>query len=426
MVGLVGLAILIFIITAVIRRRRAERFDKDVALAAAEAAATAHNPGFDDDYGYSSAGHGVGGYGYADTYQAPVQFPPTRETYGMSNIGATSYPDPDNYSVGTGRGPGAAGIGAGALYRSKSGKDQPDPFNAYAAPQDSAIPQQQANLRYRNPGQDHWGDQNLAGGGYDVARSQPYPDAAGVVRNKSIQSSHPAQSLASHYSTDPLTQDSTATVQPPPVPDSYLDRYRAGFDPEKHLPQTRPLSEISMTDAYGGITTGKQQPIPEKPGDARDISNPFEGYSSGDRISGASDYSEGVVPVFAHGDSRMSLRDDEDYGAGRRVLKVCLIPMPQRLPNSDSFSPYAGGKRVNQSRRGRVRPRRPAPSQTPSNRASCSLSLLLLLPLTLSRPLAHFLYAQADVAFWPQGLFIQISAAPCSTFSFGPSSSPVY
>jgi hypothetical protein len=316
-VGLVGLAILIFIITAVIRRRRAERFDKDVALAAAEAAATARNPDFDDDYGYGSNRHGVGGYNYADTHQGPVQFPPTRETYGMSNIGPNVYADPDNYSVGAG-GPGAAGIGAGTLYRSKSGKDQLDPFGAYPALQDPTIPQQQASLRYRNPARE---GPSPAGGNYDAARTQPYPDAGGVARSKSIQSSNPAQSLSSHYSTEPLTQDPYA--YPPPVPESYLDHYRTRFDPENHQPQTRPLSTTSMSDVYGGVMTGKQQPALEQTGSAGDFPNPFEAHASGDRNSGSSDYSEGNHPVFAHDDPRMSLRDDEDYGVGRRVLKVC-------------------------------------------------------------------------------------------------------
>jgi hypothetical protein len=378
-VGLVGLAILIFIVTAVIRRRRADKFDKDAALAAAEAAATAHNPNFDDDYGYGSARHGVGGYGYTDTYQPPA-FPPMRETYGMSNIGANAYPDPDNYSVGTGGGPGAAGIGAGTLYRSKSGKDQLDPYNAYAAHQDPIVPQQQANLRYRNPGQDHWEDPNLLGGGY-----QPHPDSAGVVRSKSIQSSNPAQSLASHYSTDPLTQD--PNTQPPPIPESYLNHYRAGFDPEKHQPQTRPISTASMTDAYGGVATGRQPPVIEKSGNAGDLSNPFEGQMSGDRNSESSNYSEGIHPVFAHDDPRMSLRDDEDYGAVRRVLKVCLLDVSLHfLYSTLSFFLLLRLQTSNIPSHGRARLCQSVSPFATSNCASCSLSLLLLFPRALPRP----------------------------------------
>ena len=313
----------------VIRRRRAESFDKDVALAAAEAAATSQHPNFDDDYGYSSNGHGVGSYGYTDTYhQDPVKFPPTREAYGMSDIGGTAYADPDNYSVGTGAGPGAAGIGAGTLYRSKSGKDQPDPFSAYTVHHDPTVSQRQASLRYRNPAQDRWDDPGPVGGCHDVAQnvSHPHPDN-GVVRSKSLQSNNPAPSLSSHYSTDPLTQDPYA--QPPPMPESYLDHYRTGFDPERHQPQARPLSMASMTDAYSGVAPGKplaqQPPVPEKPGNAGDFPNPFDNQTSGDpRLSGSSNYSEGPHPGFGHDDLRMSLRDDEDYGAGRRVLKVCL------------------------------------------------------------------------------------------------------
>jgi len=326
-VGLIGLGILIFIVTAVIRRRRAERFDKDVALAAAEAAATAHNPDF-DDYGYSSNGHGVGTYGYADTYrQDPVTYAPTREAYGMSDVGGVSYADPDNYSVGTAAGPGAAGIGAGALFRSKSGKDQQDPFNAYVVHQDPVMQQNQASLRQRAPTQGRRDDPGLGGGGYDAARNVSRPDN-GVVRNKPIQSNNRPPSPSSHYSTDPLTHDPYA--QPPPLPESYSDHYRVDPGPERHQPQARPVSAVSTvsaTDAYGGIAPAKplaqQPPAPREPGNTGYFPNPFASKTSGDRpVSGASDYSEGVHPGFGHDDPRMSLRDDEDYGAGRRVLKV--------------------------------------------------------------------------------------------------------
>ena len=78
-VGLVGLAILIFIFTMIIRHCRVEKFDKDVARTAVEAATTAHNPDFDGDYGYSLSSHGAGGYSYTDTYHHdPVTFPPMR------------------------------------------------------------------------------------------------------------------------------------------------------------------------------------------------------------------------------------------------------------------------------------------------------------------------------------------------------------
>ena len=353
-VGLVGLGILIFIVTAVIRRRRAERFDKDVALAAAEAAATAHNPDFDDDYGYGSSGHGVGGYGYADTYHPdPVSFAPTREVYGMSDVGGTAYADPDNYSA-TGGGPGAAGIGAGVLYRSKSGKNQPDPYNAYGAQNDATMPQHQANIRYRNPAQDRREDPSLIGGGYDVTRnaSQPHPDG-GVARNKSMQSNKPGHSLASRYSTDPLPQD--PHTQQPPAQESYQDHYRTKADSEKHQPQMRPVSTASVTNAYSGTTPGnppvQQPPVPEKPGNAGELPNPFESQTPGDyRLSSSSDYSEERHPGLSPG-------DDEDYGAGRRVLKVGLSMSWSVFKLI--FFPCSGGKRVNRSCHKRVRPCQP-------------------------------------------------------------------
>ncbi|KIM86042.1 hypothetical protein PILCRDRAFT_5115 [Piloderma croceum F 1598] len=50
-VSLVGLAVLITLVTTCIRRRRAEKFDRDVAEAIMQAAATSHSANF-DDYGY--------------------------------------------------------------------------------------------------------------------------------------------------------------------------------------------------------------------------------------------------------------------------------------------------------------------------------------------------------------------------------------
>jgi hypothetical protein len=86
---------------------------------------------------------------------------------------------------------------------------------------------------------------------------------------------------------------------------------------------------------------------------------------SGDRPnSGTSDYSEGTHPIFAHDDPRMSLRDDEDYGAVRRVLKVCLFILVI-FPRFTLISlPCSGGKRVSRSHHDRVRPCRPAPMST--------------------------------------------------------------
>ena len=425
-VGLIGLGILIFIITTVIRRRRAEKFDEDVALAAAEAAATAHNPDF-DDYGYSSSNHGVTGYGYADTYhQDPVTFPPTREAYNMSEVGGTGYADT---TAGTGGGPGAAGIGAGVLYRSKSGKNQPDPYHAYAVHNDPAVPQNPANMRHRNPGQGQWEDPSLVGGGYDVARriSQPLP-AGGVARQKSVQSTNPAPSQSSHYSTDPLTHDPYS--QPPPIPESYLDRYRAGTDPENHEAQERPLSTASTADAYGGVIPGKpliQQPsAPQQPGNSDDLLNPFDGQPGNDRrLSDASRYSDGSQPDFGNDEPRMSLRDDEDYGAGRRVLKVGLSTCQIIFSiQAHLFFPYRWrtNKLIPPRSCGHVGTCSPN-----SNRTSClplSLPLLLLLTLLSFVLLVCFLHIPTGVVRWSPGLITE-NCHSFYLFTFG-LISPVY
>jgi len=123
-----------------------------------------------------------------------------------------------------------------------------------------------------------------------------------------------------------LTYDPYA--QPPPIPETYLDRYRAGADPETHEIQARPISTASATDAYGGVAPGNllarlPSPPQHQPVHTDDLLNPFDSRPEVDRRhSDASHYSDGFQPDFGNDEPRMSLRDDEDYGAGRRVLKV--------------------------------------------------------------------------------------------------------
>jgi len=255
----VVLAIIIWLITAAIRRRRAKRFDLDVAQAAAEAAATSRPPDF-DDYDYSSA-HGVAPamYGYSDNSHGTFsQQPMAHDAYGMSELSGPTY--------GTGPGSehneayyGAAGLGAGAMYNSKSTGPGNEPYNAYAA-----APQEQI-LRYRSPAPGEtvdWNDPALAaGGGYAVARninqSQQSAEAPLLNRNRSQGANTVlTQSSQSQYTTsDHPTQ---------PLPESYADHYKQGFTP-------RPKSEASE-NAYGGLAAA---PAARNPSPEDELPNPF-------------------------------------------------------------------------------------------------------------------------------------------------------
>jgi hypothetical protein len=140
-VGLVCLAILVALITNAIRRRRAQKFDRDVAEAAREAAAAAHAspPNFHDfdDYGYNAdqsvyTDNTHGSYG-----QQPLQ-PSGYESYNMADLPAMANPAVAAalYRAEQGQpveeGPwNSAGVGTTGLNRSRS---TTAPYSAFAGP----------------------------------------------------------------------------------------------------------------------------------------------------------------------------------------------------------------------------------------------------------------------------------------------------
>jgi hypothetical protein len=353
-VGLIGLVIFIAIVTNVIRRRRAKRFDDDVAQAAAEAAATAHAPIFLDDpeddgrtYHSGAGGPGSGGYpttGYSDNSHGTYGQPPMHETYGMSEM---HYPPYDTYAAGAVA--GAAGVGT-VMQRAKSLKgmhelaappgmagydagpvpgagERQTPYPAFAGPAHDAP-------RYRpapgNPDFDLLEAAGLgaAGAAGAAATARPGPsqqaawnDTADVARNRSVGTrgtrspptdghhSSPASASTHH------THHTTASPAPAASNESYAAHYAPGFRPD-----ARPVEE----DAYGGYTD-EAQPMGHGEGAAV---NPFSTPSQGGDGS-ASDYSdqEEPAPVTRHvgvEESRMSFRDEEDYEAerGKRILTI--------------------------------------------------------------------------------------------------------
>ncbi|KAF4564966.1 hypothetical protein EYR36_002909 [Pleurotus pulmonarius] len=126
-VGVVVLAVVFALITNAVRKRRARKFDREIADAAAEAAA-AQAPAFldddDDDIERRAAGYGrggtSGGYGGNGSKESYTGY----DSYGQPNLGYESYgmsEIPTNASAtGLVASAGAAGIGASALARARS------------------------------------------------------------------------------------------------------------------------------------------------------------------------------------------------------------------------------------------------------------------------------------------------------------------
>ncbi|KAF8518148.1 hypothetical protein BU17DRAFT_91272 [Hysterangium stoloniferum] len=167
-VGIAGLIVAFILVTTCVRRRRARRFDRDVAEAAAQAAATSHvNPALDDDdYPYPDGGYGARPMAYKDDitphrdlskssghgslYQDPMSHA-QNESYNMADMGgvagvgalAAGYgaQQHQGYGVqGQNQGPAQGYPQQGFAYGSQNqgGYPQGDPY--YAPPPPSRTP----------------------------------------------------------------------------------------------------------------------------------------------------------------------------------------------------------------------------------------------------------------------------------------------
>ncbi|KAG6328129.1 hypothetical protein ID866_10960 [Astraeus odoratus] len=138
-VGLIGLALFILLVTTATRRRQVIKFDKEIAAAAAEAAKSTPSP-FDDfsesgggDYGYSD--NGCGAYGMGEVAQSDL--------YVASAVAAVERARSKKESkVGV---PSIAGVGAGNLAREPSRRA---PCHAFAGPNSQAAQDPASNLSY--------------------------------------------------------------------------------------------------------------------------------------------------------------------------------------------------------------------------------------------------------------------------------------
>ena len=336
-VGLIVAALIIVFIVNAIRRRRAEKFDRDVAEAAAEAAASSRSP-FDDYSSYpNSGGNGGGnggGYGYSDnshgTYQLPPLAPPN-EVYGMTEM--SQY---DPYAAGAaslaasavGRSrsrkesepgaPGIAGVGAGTLAREPSKRA---PYHAFAGPgpQPHELQGSNGTFRSRRSNQDVLEAAGL-GGAPPIPNNNNGANGAYVTRKPSES----AQST--QFGRSQFGSMSSGGHHPTPL--------QPGYPVESYYPQR---NDSLSPDPFAGYPPGAtvSKPLP----------NPHDGSAPLPSLAGhQSDHNEdfgdsGSPTALRSDEQRMSYQDDTDYSQGNRVLRVRLLAGPPSLLTRASRSP---------------------------------------------------------------------------------------
>lgn len=341
-VGIIVVVIIIVIITTAIRRRRAKDFDRDVAEAAADAAANAHAPNFtddDDEYGYRNqqdlarshslyTGYSDGSHG---TYTQPPM-PSNPESFNMREL-----PPFDPYAPGLGAGAGAAGVGAAGLNRARSTNQ---PYAAFAAPNDNYMDPSMVG-GYPQPMGAHGQDIDLLaaagltgaaagslarGPSQNVTMPMPQQQQADITRNKSLGAATLGSSAHGEHDAYYTPGYDTGMYQSP----------AQGYPPVQAPEQQRQsmygehyLGSSAMPDPYGGYldvesaSPGSELQNPHSPmpvGEPRPMSGQFSGQED------SSEDEHGAEGSAWHGqdEARLSLRDEEDYGYGgsRRVLKV--------------------------------------------------------------------------------------------------------
>ncbi|GLB45598.1 hypothetical protein LshimejAT787_2400560 [Lyophyllum shimeji] len=263
-VGLVAVALCIALITNIVRRRRAQKFDREIAEAAAEAAA-APAPIFlddDDDDDDRRRPYGAGGYadhpynsggGYSDvsshgTYGQPplsTGHGSGSESYNMRELG----PSPGDIYNAYGAA-GAAGVG---VARARSTRDPGAFANGL---QDGAMPYAAfAGPAYHNPQQPQPQQQQYAnmGHGYNRGPGSPEYDlleAAGLGAAAAGQQQQQYAPQPPGYLPNPFANDyPTSSAAPAPA---YTNPSGVSPPPEKAGYAPRPAVQEDAEDAYGG------------------------------------------------------------------------------------------------------------------------------------------------------------------------------
>jgi len=314
--------------TNAIRRRRARKFDADVAAAAAEAA-TSNYPFDDEDT------HG-GGYGYKTTYSDPEshgtlsQSPMSHgENYNMTEYPGFSQPATYNAMPSRGygdyppAGAGIAGFGASeAVTRDPTGGRAP--YGAFARPGGPA-PGEVFNAGGPYPMQGGRNGRDLLDAAGVGAAGAAGVGAAYLNRGPS-QNAGPALARGpSQSASRSLSIDNASGGRGPSSNghESYAAHYQTTFQPEQHQYVAQPSH--SQYVAGGAGDGGLAPPIDD---DA--LTNPYSPSASGKGFNAdeneeayGTDSYEPVTRPELHGDeSRLSIRDEDDYGRAGRTLKI--------------------------------------------------------------------------------------------------------
>ena len=336
-VGLIVVALIVALVVNAVRRRRAQKFDRDVAEAAAEAAASSRSPF--DEYSYNNTGGngggggGGGGYGYSDNSHGTYQLPPVaprNDAYGMTEM--SQY---DPYAAGAaslaasavGRSrsrkesepgaPGIAGVGAGTLAREPSKRA---PYHAFAGPGPQPHELQGSNGTFRGGrgNQDVLEAAGLAGtGAAAIASNNPNNGAGGpYITRKPSDTQNTQFSGRSQLGSMSSGGHHPSTLLPGYPVESYYPQRSDSLSPDPFAGYP-PAISVSKPLPNPHAATVPSPPLPSQQSDHNE-----------DHVESGSPRSD---------EQRMSYQDDTDYSQGNRVLRVRrrrlvrLFAHPRRL-----------------------------------------------------------------------------------------------
>lgn len=328
MAGLVGLAIFIALITNAIRRRRALKFDEDVAKAAAEAARSpVALDDYDDVFGRYGSNGSAGGAGYSDGSHGTYNQPPMthHNTYGMSELGGgVGVHHPHSYDAYTaGATSGAAGVGS-VVSRGKSLRGLRQSYEPHQEPRANMSPYP---AYPQGPQQEMY---DVSGAGAAAFGTHAASLRNDPQRNKSLGGQSPGG--PDSYLPNPHrgSQDSQGEYQ-----GRYgSSHYQGGYQPEDNQSYPAPVVEpaqrtipAASVDPYGGYIDSPNQPTQSRHSELLSsgrntyIASP-PGLSNGELKDDDRPVRPGHLGEEDH--ARASFRDEEDYELERsnRVLKV--------------------------------------------------------------------------------------------------------
>lgn len=324
-VGVIVVALVIAFVVNAIRRRRAQKFDRDVAEAAAEAAVSSHSPF--DDYSYPNmggndggGGGGGGGYGYSDNSHGTFQLPalhPQNNSYGMTEMaqydpyaaGAASLAAA---AAGVGRSrsrkvsepgtPGIAGVGAGTLAREPSKRA---PYHAFAGPGPQPY-ELQSKGTFRNP----------RGTNQDVLEAVGLADAGTTALTSNSPNNATGGILVTRKPSE-TTQNTHFSGRSQFGSMSNGHQWQSGYPVDSYYPQR---NDSHNADPFAGypLVAPASKALPN-PYEAT-LSSPPPPSQQSDTIE---DRPELASSTALHSDEqRLSYQDDTDYSHGTRVLRV--------------------------------------------------------------------------------------------------------